>query len=70
MRLIIADANIIEELSELLTQKILLFAYPPLNMSRVRMSHELKRVRHVSSRNRQRRFTTLLHHVYRLDTLR
>jgi retron-type reverse transcriptase len=37
---------------------------------RVRMSHELERVRHVASRDRKRQFTTLLHHVYRLDTLR
>jgi group II intron reverse transcriptase/maturase len=37
---------------------------------RVRMSHELERVRHVASRDRRKRFTTLLHHVYRLDTLR
>src|SRR5262245_4286138 len=37
---------------------------------RGRMSHALERVRHVASRDRKKRFTTLLHHVYRLDTLR
>jgi RNA-directed DNA polymerase len=37
---------------------------------RVRMPHELERVRQVASRDRKRRFTTLLHHVYHLDTLR
>ena len=37
---------------------------------RVRMSHELERVRQVASRDRKKQFTTLLHHVYRLDTLR
>ena len=37
---------------------------------RVRMSHELERVRQVASRDRKMRFTALLHHVYRLDTLR
>ena len=37
---------------------------------RVRMSHALERVRHAASRDRTRRFTALLHHVYRLETLR
>ena len=37
---------------------------------RVRMSHELARGRQAASRERQRRFTALLHHVYRLETFR
>jgi RNA-directed DNA polymerase len=37
---------------------------------RVRMSQELERVRQAASRDRKMRFTALLHHVYRLETLR
>ena len=37
---------------------------------RVGMSPELERVRQAAKQDRKMRFTTLLHHVYRLDTLR
>jgi retron-type reverse transcriptase len=37
---------------------------------RVRMPHELERVRQVANRDRKMQFTALLHHVYRHDTLR
>jgi RNA-directed DNA polymerase len=37
---------------------------------RVRMPHELERIRQAAHRDRKMRFTTLCHHVYRLDTLR
>jgi retron-type reverse transcriptase len=37
---------------------------------RIRMSHELERVRQAASRDRKMRFTALFHHVYRLETLR
>lgn len=37
---------------------------------RVRMPQELERRRQAAQRDRKRRFTTLVHHVYRLETLR
>jgi RNA-directed DNA polymerase len=37
---------------------------------RVRMPHELERIRQAASRDRKMRFTALFHHVYRVDTLR
>jgi RNA-directed DNA polymerase len=37
---------------------------------RVGMPHELERIRQAVRRDRKMRFTALLHHVYRLDTLR
>ena len=37
---------------------------------RVGMSPELERVRQAAKQDRKMRFTALLHHVYRLDTLR
>lgn len=37
---------------------------------RVRMPHELERIRQAAQRDRKMRFTTLLHHVYRPETLR
>jgi RNA-directed DNA polymerase len=37
---------------------------------RVRMPHELERIRQAARRDRKMRFTALFHHVYCLDTLR
>jgi group II intron reverse transcriptase/maturase len=37
---------------------------------RVGMPHALERIRQAAGRHRKMRFTALLHHVYRLDTLR
>jgi RNA-directed DNA polymerase len=37
---------------------------------RVRLPHELERIRQAANRDRKRRFTTLFHHVDRLDPLR